>query len=384
MNPDLEIAQMFFLCKENKKDVATIFLEMLKNITENEMAPFYEYAAPQVGVPIDKAKLQKLKEQNAEKLEEFEKKIKDAEENLGESEVRQSHLAKAEYLCKIGDKERALAAFQQTFDKTVGIGYRIDLVFNMIRIGFFFMDHQIITDNIAKAKELMEKGGDWDRKNRLRSYEALYKMSVRDMRGAASLFLEAVPTFDAYELMNYETLIFYTLLCCVYALDRPDLKEKAIDCSEIQQQLNAEPTDKNGHLPLVKNLLTTFYNSEYAQFMLALAEMEKYLKRDRYMNPHYQFYTRALRVRAYQQFLTPYKTVSLEVMANCFGVSVEFVDKELFMFISSGALNVRIDAVKRVVEMGQMDGKNQQYKKLLHDGDILLNRVQKLSRVINV
>ncbi|KAI3421001.1 hypothetical protein GPALN_014628 [Globodera pallida] len=384
MNPDLEIAQMFFLCKENKKDVATIFLEMLKNITENEMAPFYEYAAPQVGVPIDKAKLQKLKEQNAEKLEEFEKKIKDAEENLGESEVRQSHLAKAEYLCKIGDKERALAAFQQTFDKTVGIGYRIDLVFNMIRIGFFFMDHQIITDNIAKAKELMEKGGDWDRKNRLRSYEALYKMSVRDMRGAALLFLEAVPTFDAYELMNYETLIFYTLLCCVYALDRPDLKEKVIDCSEIQQQLNAEPTDKNQHLPLVKNLLTTFYNSEYGQFMLALAEMENYLKRDRYMNPHYQFYTRALRVRAYQQFLTPYKTVSLEVMANCFGVSVEFVDKELFMFISSGALNVRIDAVKGVVEMGQMDGKNQQYKKLLHDGDILLNRVQKLSRVINV
>uniref|UniRef100_A0A183CSC5 Inositol monophosphatase n=1 Tax=Globodera pallida TaxID=36090 RepID=A0A183CSC5_GLOPA len=53
-------------------------------------------------------------------------------------------------------------------------------------------------------------------------------------------------------------------------------------------------------------------------------------------------------------------------------------------FISSGALNVRIDAVKGVVEMGQMDGKNQQYKKLLHDGDILLNRVQKLSRVINV
>uniref|UniRef100_A0A183BWY5 26S proteasome non-ATPase regulatory subunit 6 n=1 Tax=Globodera pallida TaxID=36090 RepID=A0A183BWY5_GLOPA len=371
------------------------------------MAPFYEYAAPQVGVPIDKAKLQKLKEQNAEKLEEFEKKIKDAEENLGESEVRQSHLAKAEYLCKIGDKERALAAFQQTFDKTVGIGYRIDLVFNMIRIGFFFMDHQIITDNIAKAKELMEKGGDWDRKNRLRSYEALYKMSVRDMRGAALLFLEAVPTFDAYELMNYETLIFYTLLCCVYALDRPDLKEKVIDCSEIQQQLNAEPTDKNQHLPLVKNLLTTFYNSEYGQFMLALAEMENYLKRDRYMNPHYQFYTRALRVRAYQQFLTPYKTVSLEVMANCFGVSVEFVDKELFTFISSGALNVRIDAVKGVVEMGQMDGKNQQYKKLLpfvkgvvemgqmdgknqqykkllHDGDILLNRVQKLSRVINV
>ncbi|KAL3094977.1 hypothetical protein niasHS_006328 [Heterodera schachtii] len=384
MNPDLQLAQKFFLCKENKKDVATIFLELLKSITDNEMAPFYEYAAPQLGVPIDKAKLQTLKALNEQKLDEFDRKIKDAEENLGESEVRQSHLAKAEYLCKIGDKERALAAFQLTFDKTVGIGYRIDLVFNVIRLGFFFMDHQIITENIEKAKSLMEKGGDWDRKNRLRSYEALYKMAIREMRGAALLFLEAVPTFDAYELMSYEDLTFYTVICCVYALDRPDLKEKVVNCSEIQQQLNAEPTDKNRHLPLAKQLLTTFYRSEYAQFFTALAELEQYMKQDRYLRPHYQFYSRAMRVRAYEQFLSPYKTVGLGVMAKCFGVSKEFIDKELFMFISLGALKCRIDAVKDVVEMGQADNKFYQYKKLLHDGDILLNRVQKLSRVINV
>ena len=41
-------------------------------------------------------------------------------------------------------------------------------------------------------------------------------MSVRNMRDAALLFLEAVPTFDAYELMSYEDMIFYTVLCCVY------------------------------------------------------------------------------------------------------------------------------------------------------------------------
>uniref|UniRef100_A0A183BWY7 26S proteasome non-ATPase regulatory subunit 6 n=1 Tax=Globodera pallida TaxID=36090 RepID=A0A183BWY7_GLOPA len=247
------------------------------------------------------------------------------------------------------------------------------LMMYMVRFCLPTSDHELKKLLLIFWK-VVPKGGDWDRKNQLRCCEALYNMAVRDLSGAASLFLEAVPTFDAEELMDYETMIFYTVLCSIYALDRPDLEEKVINNGDIQQQQN----------PLVKRLLTTFYNSEYGQFFLALAEMEKYLKQDRYMNPHYQFYTRALRVRAYQQFLTPYNTVSLEVMANCFGVSVEFVDKELFMFISSGALNVRIDAVKGVVEMGQMDGKNQQYKKLLHDGDILLNRIQKLSRVINV
>uniref|UniRef100_A0A183CR76 26S proteasome non-ATPase regulatory subunit 6 n=1 Tax=Globodera pallida TaxID=36090 RepID=A0A183CR76_GLOPA len=167
--------------------------------------------------------------------------------------------------------------------------------------------------------KVVPKGGDWDRKNQLRCCEALYNMAVRDLSGAAFFFLEAVPTFDAEELMDYEYIDF--LHRSLFHLRfGPD----------VQQQLNTEPTDKNGHLSLVKNVLSALYKSEYALFMLALAEMEKYLKRDRYMNPHYQFYTRALRVRAYQQFLTPYKTVSLEVMGNCFGVSVEFVDKELF------------------------------------------------------
>lgn len=75
----------------------------------------------------------------------------------GESEVRQALLRKSEYLCQIGDKEAAVAAFRKTYEKTVGLGYRIDLVFNLIRLGLFFLDHQLINANIAKAKDLMEQ-----------------------------------------------------------------------------------------------------------------------------------------------------------------------------------------------------------------------------------
>lgn len=70
--------------------------------------------------------------------------------------MRQAWLRKSEYLCQIGDKNAAVSAFRQTYEKTVGVGYRIDLIFNLIRLGLFFMDHQLITSNIAKAKDLME------------------------------------------------------------------------------------------------------------------------------------------------------------------------------------------------------------------------------------
>ena len=43
-----------------------------------------------------------------------------------------------------------MSAFRAAYEKTVGLGYRMDLVFYMIRLGLFFMDHDLITRNIQK------------------------------------------------------------------------------------------------------------------------------------------------------------------------------------------------------------------------------------------
>lgn len=39
------------------------------------------------------------------------------------------------------------------------MGYRIDLVFVLIRLGLFHLDHKLINENMTKAKELMEQVG---------------------------------------------------------------------------------------------------------------------------------------------------------------------------------------------------------------------------------
>lgn len=42
--------------------------------------------------------------------------------------------------------------YRKTFEKTVALGHRLDIVFALIRIGLFYMDHDLITRNIEKAK----------------------------------------------------------------------------------------------------------------------------------------------------------------------------------------------------------------------------------------
>lgn len=73
---------------------------------------------------------------------------------------------------------------------------------------------------------LIEEGGDWDRRNRLKVYQGLYCVAIRDFKQAAELFLDTVSTFTSYELMDYKTFVTYTVYVCMIALKRPDLREK--------------------------------------------------------------------------------------------------------------------------------------------------------------
>ena len=58
--------------------------------------------------------------------------------------------------------------------------------------------------------------------------------------------------------------------------------------------------------------------------------------------------------------------------------------RELSRFIAAGRLSCKIDKVGGVVETIRPDNVNFQYHDVIKHGDVLLNRVQKLSRVINI
>ena len=200
-----------------------------------EMAPFYAVICSQLKWTPD-AKIQKaLEEANAAELKKLEEKIADAETNLGETDVSNALIEKAQYLARIGDKEKALSAYRVAFDKTGPLGARIDIVFAILRIGFFFDDDDLVFRNIDKAKtyvfwdlfyRLIDEGGDWDRRNRLKVYQGTYLMSIRSFSEASRLFLETLATFTCTELYDYKRFVLYTTICAAITLNRPDFKQK--------------------------------------------------------------------------------------------------------------------------------------------------------------
>ena len=71
-------------------------------------------------------------------------------------------------------------------------------------------------------------------------------------------------------------------------------------------------------------------------------------------------------------------------MASAFGISSEFLDRELCEFISLGRLPCKIDKVNGVVESSRPDTRSAIYSQMIKTGDVLLNRLQKLARVMDV
>ncbi|TYH24326.1 hypothetical protein ES288_A03G082800v1 [Gossypium darwinii] len=375
----LILAHNVFLLKHpDVSDIEKVRLrdEVLNSVQSNDMTSYYETLVTDEVLELDQSLLESMRAKNEEEIKKLDEKIADAEENLGESEVREAHLAKSLYYIRIGEKEKALEQLKLTESKTVAVGQKMDLVFYTLQIGLFYMDFDLISKSIDKAKNLFEGGGDWERKNRLKVYEGLYCMSTRNFKKAANLFLDSISTFTTYELFPYDTFIFYTVLTSIISLDRVSLKQKVVDAPEILTVI--------GKIPHLLEFLNSLYDCQYKSFFLAFAGLTEQIKLDRYLHPHFRFYMREVRTVVYSQFLESYKSVTTEAMAKAFGVTVEFIDMELSRFIAAGKLHCKIDKVAGVLETNRPDAKNALYQATIKQGDFLLNRIQKLSRVIDL
>jgi len=239
-----------------------------------------------------------------------------------------------------------------------------------------------------KTKKIVDASGDWERKNLLKVYEAVYLICKRDLKAASPLLIDSISTFGAYELMSFENFISITVLCSIFASSRQTIRDKVIKSPEVLSVLH--------EFPSVNVALNSLFTCDYASYFRSLVDVRTHLDRTPYISTHANYFIREAKVVGIAQFLASYKSVTLESMASAFGVSVPFMDNELSRLIGSGCIAAKIDAVSHVVhvEPGAHAGgavnvgdnhstKQQQYSALILKGDLLLNRVQKLAKIIS-
>ncbi|KAK5135777.1 hypothetical protein LTR08_004603 [Meristemomyces frigidus] len=392
-----------------------------------------------VALPWDEALYAELVADNEKELVAIQKEEDDAAERAGDVEVLAAQAKRAELYARIGDKDLALDEFEKLLEKTGILGTKIDIVLAQIRIALFFDDKPLVKKHVALAAALVASGGDWDRRNRLKAYQGLHLLTIRAHNLAAPLLLDSLSTFTSTELCSYSELVVYATLAGSVSLPRRDFKTKVVDAPEIRAVFGAEnesdrlsalagsnssvpstakpaatatPTPKTSTtttatssstptepaaptLPTdftpLSTLTTSLYQGNYTPFFTSLASVEaSFLSTDRYLFEHKAWFVREMRLRAYTQLLSSYRTVGLESMAKSFGVGVEWLDRDLAVFIAGGRLAVRVDRVGGVVEMvgggsgGGGGGRDGQYNEVIKQGDQLITKLQKYGQVVRL
>lgn len=305
-------------------------------------------------------------------MDEFTKEMETAEASGGESDIQDINIRKARYLALIGSKDEAVTLLKQCLAKAVGGGSRIDVSMSIIRVALAHDDIPLFSDFMTSTHSIIEKEGDWERRNRFGVYRGVLALIERRFKDGADLFVSAVPTFTCTELVNYDTVIMFAVLTAIAHLERTKLKEKVIDCPDVIQALN--------EMPKLNSFLSSLYQCKYSQLFSDMIDIAGIMQRNRFLAPHVEFYLKQVRIVAYTQFITSYKSITIQSMAKLFGVSPSFIDKELANLISNGKIQCKIDAVNGTIIRNSDDNKNSNYSKLLQTGDILLNKTNKIAQ----
>lgn len=310
---------------------------------------------------------------NAKKVEQLENKRKDAEENLGDTEVREILLQLCHHYYRIGDLQNCLNSIEQCSNKTIAAGLKLDLCFMRIRLGIAFENNEISAKGIQDAHRLFHDSN-WERRNRLKVYEGIYYVIIRDFKRASELLIESINTFASGELIDFKEFIFATLVVSLPVLKRRELKSKIIDSPEV---ISAEAGD-------VYHLITSLYNCQYKLLFPAMEAVCQHIRRSPFLAPHINYFFREARALIFSQFLDSYSRVTLHSMSHSFGIPEPALDELLSTMISNERLPCRMDRVSGSIKTYRGDSTNFDYHRLIKCGDLLLNRLQKLTRQVEI
>jgi 26S proteasome regulatory subunit N7 len=123
-------------------------------------------------------------------------------------------------------------------------------------------DTENLKDFINSAKKLNDLGGDWDRRNRLKVYEAILLLMQRNIRKAAELLLDCVATFTCVEVCPYQQFMFYVVITNIMTLGRADLKKKILQSPQVLSVMR--------RIRWLPELLRSIFECNYAEFFVAV------------------------------------------------------------------------------------------------------------------
>ncbi|MEN2496365.1 MAG: 26S proteasome non-ATPase regulatory subunit 6 [Marteilia pararefringens] len=341
-------------------------------IVENSMTPYYIILCKDLNLSINESLKEKLSAANSQEIQKIDENYDLAQKSEGEEDVIKIMQKKADFLMNIGSKLESIEILEEILKKNITLDCKSDCLFKVAFINFYHRDFSNLKTTLSRLQETLDLYVSWEGKNKFKVYNGLFAIINGNFSEACSNLLDAVSTFNTPELLSFEDLVCFAVSVAMLTLSRRDLKDQVIDGQGVQEGLYGAP--------LIQKFLKSLYSCNYAEFMLNLANIEQEMKKSYFMADTYHLYVEDIRVVAYSQLLESYSSLSLDYMAELFGVNSQFMDEEIAHYVAKDKLNCKINLVTRTITTVVPNTINMKYKEIIRRGDLLLTDMERLLR----
>ncbi|CAI4223211.1 unnamed protein product [Auanema sp. JU1783] len=197
----------------------------------------------------------------------------------------------------------------------------------------------------------------------------LSKIVAGKYKQAAEKFIKVdVDLLELPWIIHSSEIAHYTALTALASLERIEIKKKVLSDATCRKFLESEPQ--------IVELLQNFVGSRFGLVFDTLAALTDKLRLDPYIADHVERMIAIIRERALVQYLIPFSCASIKEVAFAFRTTEDEIESEIVRLIDSDQLKAKIDSIGGIVRMHQADPRQDTYRKIIENCEIMIERAQ--------
>mmetsp|Transcript_46860 Transcript_46860/g.75327 ORF Transcript_46860/g.75327 Transcript_46860/m.75327 type:complete len:459 (+) Transcript_46860:406-1782(+) len=205
---------------------------------------------------------------------------------------------------------------------------------------------------------------------KIKAASGIHHLVKGQFENAAHVFKLISFEIDCPEIISKRDVAIYGTLCAMASFRRAQLQSSLLKSGEFKKFMSLVP----GLVEMVQN----FVQCKFKKAFEHLESMKVDVLLDYYMSKHQKDLYQKIHELAVVQYFVPFSHAKISRMAEAFGVSQNEMENRLVSLIERGAVQARIDNVKKVVIARDTDLRVETYEKALDIGNEYVRDLRRL------
>ncbi|CAG2107161.1 unnamed protein product [Medioppia subpectinata] len=313
--------------------------------------------------PLDTNWIENKQKKAALKLEKLDTDLKNYKSNSIKESIRRGHDDLGDHYLDCGDLSNALKCYSRSRDYCTSGKHVLNMCLNVIKVSIYLQNWSHVLTYVAKAEGTPEYSSSSSIATRLNCAAGLSDLASKKYKNAAKHFLAA--NFDHLsveygDMVSVNNVAVYGGLCALATFDRLELHKNIISNASFKLFLELEPQ--------LRDAITKFHESKYANCLSILDDLKDNLLLDLYLAQHVHVLYSHIRNRALIQYFSPYLSADMNKMSVAFNTSVSSLEDELMHLILEGQIQARIDSHNKILYAKDVDQRTVTFERALEMG----------------